>query len=72
MVKEINLKDYCYMVVDAWNSVKSIILTRAQNKVLIKTITDEADEHIIKCENSKEGFNKEIISCTDCDFYSVN
>lgn len=32
--KEVNLKDCCYMLVDAWNSVESEILKRAWNKLL--------------------------------------
>lgn len=32
--KEINLKDCCYMLVEAWNSVQSLTLKRAWNKLL--------------------------------------
>nr|XP_032519902.1 jerky protein homolog-like [Danaus plexippus plexippus] len=32
--KEMNLKDCCYMPVEAWNAVESLTLTRAWNKLL--------------------------------------
>uniref|UniRef100_A0A1B6J5S2 DDE-1 domain-containing protein n=1 Tax=Homalodisca liturata TaxID=320908 RepID=A0A1B6J5S2_9HEMI len=31
--KKINLKDYCYMIADSWNMVKSVTLKRAWNRI---------------------------------------
>lgn len=39
---EINLKDCCYMLVEAWNSVESQTLKRAWNKLLKLTLSNSS------------------------------
>lgn len=47
MIKEANLKNYCYKVTDTSNSVKSVTLTKALNKILNKTLPTKADKHVM-------------------------
>lgn len=69
--KKINLKDCCYMLVEAWNSVNSRTLMRAWNKLLKRSRGTENDETENEVLNILETItNVEIFA--DCDKQDIN